>query len=53
MTYDVSVIDGPRLFVAGWKGGEGRGRGRGGFRGGLRDGWLLKEINLNCSYNVR
>lgn len=34
----VSLFHGAHLFVAGWKGGEGRGRGRGGFRGGFRDG---------------
>uniref|UniRef100_A0A8C1TLZ2 RNA helicase n=1 Tax=Cyprinus carpio TaxID=7962 RepID=A0A8C1TLZ2_CYPCA len=29
------MFHGAHLFVAGWKGGEGRGRGRGGFRGGF------------------
>lgn len=44
------LFHGPRLFVAGWKDGEGQGRGcggfrggsRGGFRGGFRDGWFLE-----------
>uniref|UniRef100_A0A673H861 RNA helicase n=1 Tax=Sinocyclocheilus rhinocerous TaxID=307959 RepID=A0A673H861_9TELE len=33
------LFHGPRLFVAGWKDGEGQGRGRGGFRDGFRGGF--------------